>query len=97
VTAYPGGADELASRALQGSLSDAAATVPAGTRGAVVKATADAYTSGLHTTLWIVAAACAVSAVVVGALLSGTRQTEEPAPAAEEAAEPTAVGTGAAR
>ncbi|MFC8566686.1 MFS transporter [Streptomyces sp. NPDC057245] len=105
VGTYPGGADDLTSRALQGSLADAAADVPAGARDGVVRATADAYTGGLHATMWIVAAACAVSAVAVAALLSGRKQTEEPAPAvqeaegpaAQEAEGPAAVPTGPAR
>lgn len=72
VSAYPGGADALTSRALQGGLTEAAKSLPAGeVRDRAVTAMADAYTSGLHTAMWIVAAACAVSAVVVGVLLSG--------------------------
>ncbi|MET9296417.1 MFS transporter, partial [Streptomyces sp. NPDC003077] len=74
VSAYPGGGDELTSRALQGGLTEAVGTLPAGeVRDRVAGAMADAYANGLHTTMWIVAAACAVSAVAVGGLLSRTR------------------------
>lgn len=76
VSAYPGGGEELASRALQGGLTEASGTLPAGeVRDRVVGAMADAYASGLHTTMWIVAAACVVSAVVVGSLLSDGKQS----------------------
>ncbi|MET9763452.1 MFS transporter [Streptomyces sp. NPDC006372] len=74
VSGYPGGAEALTSRALQGGLTEAAGSLPAGeVRDRAVHAVTDAYASGLHTTLWIVAAACAVSAVVVFSLLSGAK------------------------
>ncbi|MEW2510286.1 MFS transporter [Streptomyces sp. NPDC046870] len=89
VSAYPGGAGELTSRALQGGLTEAVGTLPAGAvRDRVATAMSDAYASGLHTTMWFVAAACAVSAVVVGGLLSGRRQAQEAAGDTAEAASP---------
>ncbi|MGV9242423.1 MFS transporter [Streptomyces sp. NPDC003710] len=91
VSVYPGGADALTSRALQGGLPEAARTLPAGTvRDRVVHAMADAYATGLHTTMWIVAAACVVSAVVVGSLLSGRKPSAE-APGDTAAASPEPV------
>lgn len=72
VARYPGGADALTSRALTGGLHDAAAEVPAGAgRDSLVHAMSSAYTSGLHGAMWVVAVACALSAAVVGGLLSG--------------------------
>ena len=94
VSAYPGGAEALTSRTLQGGLPEAAASLPAGeVRDRAVTAMADAYASGLHTAMWIVAAACAVSAVVVGSLLkggkpSGDAPAEAPGDAATAAPEP---------
>ncbi|MGW2205185.1 MFS transporter [Streptomyces sp. NPDC001774] len=78
VSAFPGGADALTSRTLQGGLTEAAGELPAGeVRDRAVTAMADAYGSGLHTTMWIVAAACVVSAVVVGSLLKGRTDSDE--------------------
>ncbi|MFE0810508.1 MFS transporter [Streptomyces sp. NPDC058848] len=92
VSAYQGGADALTSRALQGGLTEAAETLPAGeVRDRAVTAMADAYAAGLHTTMWIVAAACAVTAVVVGSLLKGGKPSAD---AADEAVgEPSAAAS----
>ncbi|MZE72095.1 hypothetical protein GTW93_24510, partial [Streptomyces sp. SID5789] len=50
-----------------------------------------AYAAGLHTTMWIVAAACAVTAVVVGSLLKGGKPSAD---AADEAVgEPSAASS----
>ncbi|MEU6365235.1 hypothetical protein ABZ876_05710 [Streptomyces sp. NPDC046931] len=87
VSVYPGGADALTSRALQGGLPEAARTLPAPVRGRVIHAMADAYATGLHITMWIVGAACVVSAVVVGSLLSGRKPSAE-APRDTAAASP---------
>jgi hypothetical protein len=85
VSAYRGGGDALTSRALQGGLTEAAETLPAGeVRDRAVTAMADAYAAGLHSTMWIVAAACAVTAVVVGSLLKGGKPS---AGTADEAAD----------
>lgn len=83
---YPGGADGLISQTLQGGLGEAAGKVPAGpARASLVHAVSGAYSDGLHGALWIVAVACAASAVLVGALLSGrTAASGSAAPAAEE-------------
>lgn len=103
VSGFPGGAEALTSRTLQGGLPEAAQEVPAGeARNTLVDTMADAYTSGLHTTMWIVAVACAVSAVAVGALLRkrGSEPLAETAGAeaagsAEAVEEKTAVASGA--
>lgn len=71
---YPGGTSGLISKALQGGLGEAAGKVPAGSaRHALVHAVSSAYSDGLHGALWTIAAACALSAVVVSALLSGQK------------------------
>ena len=83
VTRYPDGADDLTSRALQGGLHDAAAEVPAGAgRDSLVDSMTSAYTGGIHGAMWIVAAACALGVVLVGALLSGKRSDADGVPAA---------------
>ncbi|NJP51184.1 MFS transporter [Streptomyces sp. SBST2-5] len=92
VAPYPGGADALTSRALQGGLTEAVESLPAGAvRDRVAGAMSDAYASGLHTTMWLVAAACAVSAVLVGMLLSDKRQDGAGDGTPAESADPAAA------
>ncbi|MEU7163419.1 MFS transporter [Streptomyces morookaense] len=68
---YPGGVDGLTSRLLQGDLGGAAHRVPeGGNRESFVHAAASAYTSGFHQTMWIVAAGCAASALLIGFLVT---------------------------
>lgn len=89
-TGYPGGAADLAGQALQGGLHTAVTTVPEGQRGTVLSAMSDAYTSGVHAAMWAVAAACALAALLVGALLSRRKApapVEAPATATETASE----------
>ncbi|MFC8720745.1 MFS transporter [Kitasatospora sp. NPDC057198] len=57
--------DALADVLNQGQLAAPEATVPEGARGAFHTVATSAYTSGLHHTLWVVAAFCAAATVLV--------------------------------
>ncbi|MFI6346715.1 MFS transporter [Streptomyces sp. NPDC050560] len=91
--AHPAGVDTLTSRLLQGDLAGAARGLPPGADvDAFTHAAAAAYTSGLHATLWIVAAGCALSALLTGLLLTGRRPEAAGAPAAVDGGGKDAVG-----
>ncbi|MEY9877217.1 MFS family permease [Streptacidiphilus sp. MAP12-33] len=88
----PATSDAVTSRLLQGDLKGAVAAVSNAPAG-LADSLQHAYTSGFHTTMWIVAVACVVAAVTVGLLMAG-RTAAEPAAAqgAPEAALEPAAG-----
>lgn len=63
----------LANALNQGQLTGPEATVPASARGAFHQIAADAYTGGLHTSLWIMAGFCGAAAVLVAVVGARSR------------------------
>ncbi|PYC72371.1 MFS transporter [Streptomyces tateyamensis] len=84
---FTGTSGSLANDLIQGHLSRPEGTVPAGAaRSAFTAFASDGYTSALHTSLWLLAAICAVGAVAIWALLgerAGTAAAGADAPAEE--------------
>ncbi|MHA6761717.1 MFS transporter [Streptacidiphilus sp. PAMC 29251] len=85
VATYPGGPAALTSKLLQGDLDGAVRHSSAGAAGSssFARTLTDAYGAGFHATMWIVAAACLVSALVVRSLMAGGTAAPE-ADGAEE-------------
>jgi predicted MFS family arabinose efflux permease len=85
---WQGGTGELANRVVQGEIDAVADKVPAGERADFTAFVSDAYTSALHTVLWLLAAVCAVGAPLImrmlraaperGADEAGDRGAKEP-------------------
>lgn len=85
----PGLANTIAS----GRLEEAARTVPVADRGAFTALLADGYTDALRMVLWLLAAICVLTAVVVYVLLR-PEAGADPEPAADTAEVEAELGTG---
>ncbi|RKE20775.1 MFS transporter [Streptomyces sp. TLI_171] len=66
---YDGTSGSLANDLVQGNLSTTVGNVPAGSRDTFTAFAANGYTTALHTSLWLLAAICAVGAVGIALLL----------------------------
>ncbi|MEU0602417.1 MFS transporter [Streptomyces sp. NPDC006393] len=66
---WEGSVGELANRVVQGEIASVADKVPAPRRADFTVFVSDAYTSALHTVLWLLAAVCAVGAPLIMRML----------------------------
>ncbi|MFE0328204.1 MFS transporter [Streptomyces sp. NPDC003753] len=92
-SAWHDGVGELANRVVQGEIGSVADRVPAAQRAAFTAYVSDAYTSALHTVLWLLAAVCAVGAPLIVLMLRRPAPAQRAAGAeARDAKEPITMG-----
>ncbi|GHG99296.1 MFS transporter [Streptomyces rubradiris] len=90
--AWRGDTGDLANRVVQGEIGAVAGQVPAADRAGFTEFVSGAYTSALHTVLWLLAAVCAVGAPVIMRMLRTAAGPEVSATADRGAKEPITMG-----